>query len=217
MTTSITLYSVPHSPYASRVRIQVRAGNLPVAVEAPEGGLGSEAFKALTPTGKVPTLKVDDRYLVESSAIMEYLEERFPEQALLPADLMQRAWVRSVGRFTDLDLAQALFPLFLELKLKSGDSGAIEKNLAALKAKLAILEKFFAQSDAPDLASFGFVDCVLAPVLFYVVKVPAIFGEADILAATPQLKAWWQRASNHEHVAPVLEEMAAGLAAMMGS
>lgn len=210
------LYSVPHSPYASRVRIQIRAGALPVSVEAPEGGLGSDTFKALTPTGKVPTLHVDGHYLVESVSIMEYLEERFPEAALLPEKAEQRAWLRAVSRFTDLELAQALFPLFMELRLKTGDKEAIARNISALKDKLAILEKFLKQSNAPELGRFGFLDCLLAPVLFYVEKVPAIFGETAIFAATPQLKDWWQASGEHEHVAPILEEMAAGLAASMG-
>ncbi len=210
------LYSVAHSPYASRIRIQIRAGNLPVSVASPEGGLGSEAFKALTPTGKVPTLSVDGDYLVESTAIMEYLEERFPAVALMPDSAAQRAWLRAVSRFTDLELAQALFPLFMELRLKTGDKEVIASNLSALKAKLSTLERFLKQSNAPDLTAFGFLDCVLAPVLFYVEKVPAIFGETAIFAATPALKAWWQASSQQEHVAPVLEEMAAGLAASMG-
>ena len=111
METAMKLYSVPHSPYASRIRIQILAANLPIEVVAPDGGLGSESFKSLTPTGKVPTLEVDGNFLVESGAIMEFLEERFPEQALMPSEPLQRAWLRSVGRFTDLDLAQALFPL----------------------------------------------------------------------------------------------------------
>ena len=210
------LYSVPHSPYASRIRIQILAGNLPIEVVAPDGGLGSESFKSLTPTGKVPTLEVDGNFLVESGAIMEFLEERYTEQALMPAEPLQRAWLRSVGRFTDLDLAQALFPLFLELKLKTGDREAIAKNLDALKTRLGTLEQFLQQPAAPSLSEFGFLDCLLAPILFYVVKVPAVLGEADILAGTPLLKTWWQSAAERPHVAPVLDEMSAGLAAMMG-
>ncbi|WP_372750469.1 glutathione S-transferase family protein [Litorivivens sp.] len=211
------LFSVPHSPYAARVRIQINAGALPVTVVAPEYGLASEAFKALTPTGKVPTLEVDGNYLVESSAILEFLDERFSDKALLPADGLQRAWLRSVGRYTDLDLAQALFPLFLELKLKSGDKAAIAKNLGAMKEKLAVLEKFFAQPHAVNRDDFGFLDCLLAPILFYVVKVPAVFGEPDILAPTPTLKAWWEIAAQRPPVSQVLDEMAAGLAAMMST
>lgn len=216
METAMKLYSVPHSPYASRIRIQILAANLPIEVVAPDGGLGSESFKSLTPTGKVPTLEVDGNFLVESGAIMEFLEERFPEQALMPSEPLQRAWLRSVGRFTDLDLAQALFPLFLELKLKTGDREAIANNLDALKTRLGTLEKFLQQPTAPSLSEFGFLDCLLAPTLFYVVKVPAVLGEADILPDAPLLKQWWQDAAERQYVAPVLDEMSAGLAAMMG-
>lgn len=211
------LFSVPHSPYAARVRMQIAAAELPVVVCDPPGGLGSDQFKALTPTGKVPVLEVDGNYLVESIAIMEYLEERFPDKALLPSDPEQRAWIRSVSRYADLDLAQALFPLFLALRQKPADPGEIAKNIDALKQKLKILNAFLAQPVSADIATPGFLGCALAPTLFYVVTVPPLLGEADILSATSGLAAWWKTVSTSKPVAGVLEEMEAGLRGMLAA
>ncbi len=209
------LYSVPHSPYASRVRIQVYARGLPVEICQPPGGLGSDDFKALTPTGKVPTLDVDGLCLVESAAIMEYLEESYPHKPLMPVAAEQRAWVRSVTRFADLYLAQALFPLFLELRQRSGDQAKLDQQLGELKVQLQGLEKFLQAGHRGDHQQLDLADCALAPTLFFVVAVPPLFGEPDSLAGLPGVQNWWQWAQQQEPVAKVLAEMQVGLDAMM--
>lgn len=209
------LFSVPHSPYSARVRMQVAVAKLPVVVCEPPGGLGSESFKTLTPTGKVPVLEVEGHYLVESIAIMEYLEERFPEKALMPRNPEQRAWVRGVSRFADLDLAQALFPLFLALKQQPGNDNELTRHLTALKQKLKTLDVFIKQPVSAGMKRPGFLDCVLTPTLYYVVTIPPRFGEKDILAATPALDDWWKTAVSTRQIADVVEEMEAGLRRML--
>lgn len=210
------LYSVPHSPYASRVRIQVYANDLPIEICEPTGGLGSDTFKAMSPTGRVPMLETDTGNLVESFAIMEYLEEAFPQSSLMPTDGAQRAWVRAVSRYADIDIAKALFPLFLELKLKSGDKEALAANMAALKQTLQTLEGFMLEQYRSEAGKLDLADCALAPILFYVTTVPPIFGEQDILGGLPQVQAWWQWAGEQPVIARVLDEMAVGLKAMLG-
>ncbi|MEJ0046756.1 MAG: glutathione S-transferase N-terminal domain-containing protein [Rhodospirillales bacterium] len=51
----------------------------------------SEAFRAINPQGRVPTLVLEDgTVLIQSPAILEWLEEVFPEPALLPGDAVAR-------------------------------------------------------------------------------------------------------------------------------
>jgi glutathione S-transferase len=50
-----------------------------------------EAFRELNPMGAVPALVTEDGLFVQSPAIIEYLEERHPNPALLPADPAGRA------------------------------------------------------------------------------------------------------------------------------
>lgn len=52
-------------------------------------------YVARNPQGLVPALEVDGAVLTQSLAIIEYLEERFPEPPLLPADPLERARVRA--------------------------------------------------------------------------------------------------------------------------
>lgn len=52
-------------------------------------------YVARNPQGLVPALEIDGAVLTQSLAIIEYLEERFPQPPLLPADLLERARVRA--------------------------------------------------------------------------------------------------------------------------
>lgn len=65
-------------------------------------GLG---YKALNPQGLVPTLVTDEeRVLTQSPAIIEWLEERYPTPALLPADPLERAHVRALAALVGCDI-----------------------------------------------------------------------------------------------------------------
>lgn len=214
----LILYSLPHSPYAARVRMQLNLKGIAAAIEAPPEGLGSASFKALTPTGKVPVLKAGDLHLPESIAIMEFLEERYPEPALLQGSDLERGWCRSATRFVDLGLAPALFPLFSQLRAKPRDEALIARSLVDMKKQLSILSQFIERSPAPllDAQAPAFFDCVLTPVMFYITTIAPLFGDKAILEGQESLAMWWADIQEHAQVSKLLDEMRAGLAAMMG-
>src|SRR3954447_15114404 len=64
-----------------------------------------DEYLALNPAGVVPTLAHDGRVIVESSIIMEYVEETWPSPALMPRDPGRRAevrlWLRRVDDLHD--------------------------------------------------------------------------------------------------------------------
>ncbi len=61
-------------------------------------------FLKLNPQGLVPALEIDGHTLVQSLAIMEYLEETRPEPALLPKDSIGRARVRSLAYASAMEI-----------------------------------------------------------------------------------------------------------------
>ena len=71
-----------------------------VAVDLAGGEQHSQAYRALNPRGVVPTLVHDGAVLIESSTILEYLDDVYPEPPLRPADPVSRqrmrAWVRKI-------------------------------------------------------------------------------------------------------------------------
>src|SRR5690606_21177046 len=75
------------------------------------GDTRSPEFLAVNPRGKVPTLVDDGLVLWESSAIAEYLEDRYPERPLLPRDPAARALVRRLVIETDTYFVDSTRPL----------------------------------------------------------------------------------------------------------
>ena len=206
------LYSSAFSPYAARCRIQIHHKQLPVEIVAPPGGLGSAQLKAKNPIGKIPVLDLGDKTLAESWAIMEYLEARFPEPAMRPANAFEQAKLQELVRFTDLNLATAMFPLFRALRGAVGPEGVAEA-LTALQAQLQVLELLLARKTRSAALPLDLADAALLPVMFYARLLAKHFGKTDCLATLPVTSSWWQQSSAVPAGAKVLAEMEAGLRA----
>lgn len=206
------LYSSAFSPYAARCRIQIHHKQLPVEIVPPPGGLGSAQLKAKNPLGKIPVLDLGDKTLAESWAIMEYLEARFPQPAMRPADLFEQAKLQELVRFTDLTLAAAMFPMFRALRGAAG-SEAVAEALTGLQTQLQILEPLLARKASVSTLTLDLADAALLPVMFYARLLAKHFGKTECLAALPVSARWWQQASTVPAAAKVLAEMEAGLRA----
>jgi maleylpyruvate isomerase len=66
--------------------------------------LSSNAYRDINPQGLMPALEVDGRFVAQSMAIVELLEELFPEPSVLPKDPMLRAEARSFAHLISADL-----------------------------------------------------------------------------------------------------------------
>ena len=99
----ITIYDAPRCPYCARVRIVLAEKEIEHELVRVDLDNRPAFIKALNPpAGRVPVLEEDAFVLPESPVINEYLEERYPEPALLPADPSERALARLlVFRFDD--------------------------------------------------------------------------------------------------------------------
>ncbi len=62
------------------------------------------SFKAINPQGFVPVLAINDQLLIQSPAIIEWLEESHPEHPLLPSDALGRAKVRALAAVVGCDI-----------------------------------------------------------------------------------------------------------------
>lgn len=101
------LYNFFRSGTSHRLRIALNLKGLayehvPVDLRS-EQHLGAE-YKALNPQGLVPALVDDGRVLIQSPAIIEWLEERYPSPALLPSDPEARARVRALAAIVGCDV-----------------------------------------------------------------------------------------------------------------
>ena len=98
----MVLYDAARCPFCARVRIVLSEKRIPY--EPVELDLSNRPgwIYEKNPSGTVPVLEEDTFVLPESAVIMEYLEERYPEPALLPEDPAARAIERLwIDRFDD--------------------------------------------------------------------------------------------------------------------
>ncbi len=104
------LYSYYQSSAAYRVRIGLNLKRIRYKVRAidllKDGGENRKlTYLVVNPQGRVPALTLDDgRVLIQSLAILEYINERVPDPPFLPDDLVERARVRTVANIIACDV-----------------------------------------------------------------------------------------------------------------
>jgi glutathione S-transferase len=130
------LIDAARCPYCARVRIALAEKGLDHETVAVDLSDRPQWLRDLNPpSGRVPVL--DDGFVLpESEVIMAYLDERYPEPALLPADAAERALVRlQVHRFDDL-LGDDYYAA------RRGDPNRLEERLAALDLGTSLFAGF---------------------------------------------------------------------------
>ena len=101
------LHGYWRSGAAYRTRIALNLKGLSYeqrGVDLRTGAQHSEAFRALNPQGLVPALEIGGAVLIQSPAILEWLEEAHPAPPLLPADRVDRAHVRAMAALIGCDI-----------------------------------------------------------------------------------------------------------------
>lgn len=196
------LYCTKLSSYSLKVRLAAAWKGIALELrDPPGGGYRSAEYAAIVPMRTVPALVDGDFVLSESDAILEYLEDRFPEPSLRPTDLRRRAWMRFLGRFHDLHLEPPVRALFNELAPSTRDQRSLGERASQIEAKLAQLEGFldaggpFAVGSAPSLADCAYPATLtilarLAPALgFSAALGPRIVRMRDAVAAEKRFAA----------------------------
>ena len=172
----LRLYDYWSSSAAYRVRIALALKGLAYdrIVVRRLDGVEDGAYWAVNPQGFVPTLEDGNLRLVQSTAILEYLEERYPEPPLLPPDAAERARVRAVVGMVAADIQplnnqRVQDALLAEFGL---DEAALRRWYAKWIAEgFAALERFLA--DDPATGAFCHGD---RPTLADVCLVPQMFN-----------------------------------------
>ncbi len=168
----LKLHGYWRSTAAYRVRIALALKGLDArraAIDLRKAEQSAAAYLAINPQGLVPALEVDGRVLTQSLAIIEWLEEVFPDPPLLPSDPWGRAHVRAMASIIASDIhplnnLRVLQHLRTDLALPETAVTAwiaewVTRGFEAIEALLP--ERGWSFGDQPGLA-----DCCLIPQVY---------------------------------------------------
>lgn len=170
----IRLYSYWRSSSAWRVRIGLAWKRVPhelVLVNLSKGEQTTQPFTEKNPLAQVPVLEVSEGpglfSLTQSVAILEYLEERFPERPLLPEDREDRARVRQLVEIVNAG-TQPLHNLSLRLALEAARADVPRFVASAITRGLAALESVARETAGRHLVRDGvtLADIYVVPALY---------------------------------------------------
>lgn len=173
----MTLYGYFRSSTSYRTRIAMNLKGLDydyIAVNLAQDEQLKNEFLSLNPQGLVPVLQADDLLLFQSPAILEWLEEVYPKNPLLPKDAAGRMQVRALSAMIGCDI----HPLnnrrvlqYLRNELSVDEAEVIKWCNRWISEGFAALEKRLAQDNSRDNSrrkfcygdSPTFADCYLIP------------------------------------------------------
>lgn len=208
----LTLCGFSASNYYNKVKLALLEKGVPFTEEL---AWVKDVDRSASPLGKVPYLRTPQGPLCESAVMADYIEQVYPDPALVPADPYQAAKVRELITFMELHLElvarnlypQAFFGGSVSESAREKIGAQLTKNIAAF----AQLAKF-----GPFIAGDGFTmaDCAAIVHLPLVASATKIIYGRDYLADLP-VREYLARMGERPHVQRVNADRKANTAEMM--
>jgi len=208
----LTLYEHPLSPYVQKVKIALREKGIafePVTPNAIGSGAAAGAFIEANPRAEVPALVDGETRIFDSTVILEYIEDKWPSPALLPATAAERARVRMIEDVMDTQFEAINWGLGEIHRFRRAE-GALADSLKARAAQQTA--GFFAwlERELGDLPwfngdAFGWGDLSVVP------YTNGAVGFGNIPAQGSKLSAWLERVNARPSVAETAREAKASL------
>ncbi|MFZ2061449.1 MAG: glutathione S-transferase family protein [Candidatus Binatus sp.] len=124
------------SPYVRKVLVFLDLKGIPYEVDPIVPFFGDERFSRISPVRRIPVLIDDQTTLADSSVICQYLEDRYREPRLYPADIVDRACARWLEEYADSRMGEVfIWRLFNQVAIKptvwgeQTDKATLEKTL----------------------------------------------------------------------------------------
>jgi glutathione S-transferase len=167
-----------------------------VTVDIMTGAHKKPDFLAHQPFGQIPAFEDGDFKLYESRAIIRYLDETLPGQALTPKEPKARAhmeqWMSvETSNFTPHAMAYIYQYFFGAMRGQQPDLAKIEEAKPKLENTLSILDKHLAKGPHFLGDQFTLADICYMPYFEYAMNTPA----KDLINAKSNVAAWWKRVS----------------------
>lgn len=193
----ITFYCGSGSPYAWRVWLTLEHKKLAYDLKVlsfQSGDLRKPDYLAVNPRGKVPSLIDGSVRLYESSAIVLYLEDAYPEPTLLPGDIASRALARRIAAEADAYIYPAIAKLMTHTLFRPHGDGDSKEIAAGQKEVADELARFETYAEREYFAgnSVSLADFAVYP-FWALLKRINERQPANGVSITPHIAAWMKR------------------------
>lgn len=191
---ALKLYAHPFSSYCQKVFIAFYEKNVPfdlrlLSSENPKAG---EELKAMWPLERFPVLVADGKTLLETTVIIEWLDQRFPwTTRLIPSDPDQALEVRMYDRIFDNYVMTPMQKIVLD-RIRPEDAHddyGVGQARAMLDKAYGWLDARMATREWAAANAFTLADCAAAPALFYANWVHPFDEHTNLMAYYARLRA----------------------------
>ena len=205
----ITVHGTPLSPFVRKVLLTLEYKGLEHTVNPVFPASEDEAFRKISPLGKIPILEHDGFFTPDSSVICRYLDQQFPDKPIYPTDLQDQARACWLEEFGDSKLIEPCATIFRQRLLNPKmfnqpcDEEVVDDAINnLLPPLLTYLESVVPESgvlvgDHISIADIGIVTCFAQ----------AKYGDYEVdAAAYPKLGAYLDRCFSNELLIKRLEQ-----------
>jgi glutathione S-transferase/RNA polymerase-associated protein len=197
------LYELALSPFAQKIKIALREKGIAFESRLPYAAEEAERFAAVSPRREFPVLLDGEVAVTDSTTILDYLEEKWPEPALMPADPAGRARVRMLEELCDSQFEAINYGITEIVGFKRAEGEAAATILANAKDQteqiFGYLDGQLGEQDYFSGDTFGRADIVVLP---HANNAAALRNPP----ASDRLQAWLARVNERDSVAATVAE-----------
>lgn len=178
-------YAVP-SIFARKVLAVLDEKNLDYSIKnIAWGDHKKEDYLKLNPNGEIPVMTDDGETIYESTAMVEYLNDEYPEPSLMPEVSADRARVRMIIAYCDLHFYKAIVKCVLK---KKANEEITEDLIAGVTEGVKRIEKYLGSQEY-IAGKFSLADCTVMAAFASIEGL----GLTDKVGIAPKLRQYWDR------------------------
>lgn len=205
----ITVHGIPLSPFVRKVLLTLEYKGLEHTVNPVFPASEEEAFRKISPLGKVPILEHDGFIIPDSSVICRYLDQQFPDKPIYPTDSQDQARASWLEEFGDSKLVEACATIFRQrlLNPKMFNQPCDEEVVDDVINNLLPPLLKYLESQVPESGVLVGDHISIADISIVTCFVQAKYGDYEVDAgAYPKLGAYLDRSFSNEMLINRLEQ-----------